>query len=376
MPWKEVTAMEQKKKFIEAYRQKNTPFTNLCLEFGITPKTGYKYVKRFQELGILGLNEVSRRPKTSPLKTPERIEQIIVDVRRLHPSWSGEKIARYLKNKGYEKLPTEKTMNRIIKRHGFISIEESEKHTPWHRFEHENPNDLWQMDFKGHFEIQHGRCHPLTVLDDHSRYSLLIKACENEREHTVKQALITTFLEYGLPLRMTMDNGAPWGSSQTFRYTTLSVWLIHLGIRVSYSRPRHPQTQGKLERFHRTLKTELLNRFSFSELKDAQDGFNWWRKIYNEERPHGALGLDVPANRYKHSSNPYPEKLPTIEYENGMIVRRVQKYGVIGYRGNKYKIGYAFRGYPVGLKETLDDGVYDVFLHKQKVGSIDLRYPC
>lgn len=375
MPWEEVTVMDQKKRFIEANQTFMGSFKELCTSFGISRKTGYKYLRKYQENGLAGLKENSRRPKTSPNKTSVNIEEIVIQVRLSHPAWSGEKISRYLQNKGYINLPTEKTMNRIIKRHGLITTEESEKHTPWKRFEHEHPNDLWQMDFKGHFGIETGRCHPLTLLDDHSRFSLLLKACDNEREITVKQALTDTFLEYGLPLRMTMDNGAPWGTSHTIRHTTLTAWLIRLGIFVTYSRPRHPQTQGKLERFHRTLKTELLSRFIFKNLEETQRGFNWWRKIYNEERPHAAINHAVPLNRYQHSIRSFPKTLPDIEYSNDMIVKRVQRNGEMSHKGKLYRIGAAFGGQPIGLKETLDEDIYEVYFCSQLVAMIDLKNP-
>lgn len=375
MPWEEVTVMDQKKKFIELSQSFPGSFKELCANFGISRKTGYKYLKKFQENGFVGLKEQSRKPKTSPNKTPDNIEAIIIQVRLAHPAWAGEKIARYLNNRGYTNLPAEKTMNRIIKRNGLITVEESEKHTPWKRFEHEHPNDLWQMDFKGHFGIQVGRCHPLTLLDDHSRFSLLLKACDNERGDTVKQALTEVFLEYGLPLRMTMDNGAPWGTSRNIRHTTLTAWLIRLGIFVTYSRPRHPQTQGKLERFHRTLKTELLSRFMFKDLKATQKGFDWWRKIYNEERPHAAIEHAVPLDRYQCSMRLFPRKLPSIEYGDDMIVRKIQRDGEVRYKGNLYRIGTAFRGHPVGLKETLDEDIYEVYFCNQLVAKIDLKYP-
>lgn len=376
MPWNEVTVMQQKRKFIQTYLQQTMSFRKLCSLFEISTKTGYKYVRKYESMGFAGLNEKSRKPKTSPSKTSHEIEQLIINIRNLHPAWAGEKIGRYLQNKGYSELPSEKTINRVLKRNGLILPEESEKHTPWKRFEHENPNDLWQMDFKGHFAMQeNGRCHPLTLLDDHSRFSLLIKACENQRGITVQNALTRTFLDYGLPIRMTMDNGSPWGSNYRFRYTALSAWLIRLGIYVTYSRPYHPQTQGKLERFHRTLKTELLNRYSFEGLKQAQEGFDWWRKIYNEERPHAAINHDVPSARYQSSTRIFSDQLPTIEYEKDMIVRKVQKEGWIHYNGKLYKVGVGFHGYPVGLKESLDDGIYEVYFCKQRIGNIDLRFP-
>lgn len=375
MPWKEVTAMGEEQRFIQTFLEFQGRFSDLCRSFGISSKTGYKYVARYKKSGLSGLEEQSRRPKSSPTKIDEKIKNIILSVRDLHPSWAGEKIRIYLLNKGYESLPTEKTIDRILKRNGLITIEESLKHTPWKRFEHLNPNDLWQMDFKGHFALTNGRCHPLTLLDDHSRFSLLIKACNDERTETVKQALIDVFRERGLPLRMTMDNGAPWGFSGAQEHTTLTAWLIRLGIFVSHSRPMHPQTQGKLERFHRTLKIELLKRFSFSDLQDAQEGFDWWRKMYNEERPHEGIGNKVPSDRYQQSQRRYPEVLPTIEYESSMIVRKVQQDGIIYFNGKEYRIGRAFYGNLVGLKATDEDGIYDIYFCRQRVVKIDLRYP-
>ncbi len=375
MPWKEVTVMRQKQRFIEACSTYEGTFRSLCESFGITTKTGHKYKKKFKEKGHAGLEEDSRRPKFSPKKTPDATVMLIVEARHLHQAWAGDKIRTYLANKGHTVLPTEKTIDRILKRHGLVTIEESEKHKPWIRFEHEAPNDLWQMDFKGHIQAGENRCYPLTLLDDHSRYSLLIKACPNQQATTVKEALINVFQENGLPLKMTMDNGSPWGYSGNQEHTTFSAWLIRLGIVVMHSRPMHPQTQGKLERFHRTLKLELLKRFNFEDLDDAQSGFDWWRKIYNEVRPHAAIGNKTPNFRYRQSSRPYSNVLPAIEYSHDMIVRKVQCGGEIFLNGKEYRVGRAFHGYPVGLKESEEDGIYEVYFCHQRVVKIDLRYP-
>jgi transposase len=190
MPWKEVTTMEEKKRFIALASEWEGTFKDLCTIFTISTKTGYKYLNRYKEFGLKGLKEQSCQPKVSPNKTEAEIEILIIKTRQLHPSWGGEKLKNYLHAKGYTTLPTEKTIDRILKRNGLITAEESQKHKPWKRFEHENPNDLWQMDFKGHFATADGRCHPLTLLDDHSRYSLLIKACKDEQAETVREALI------------------------------------------------------------------------------------------------------------------------------------------------------------------------------------------
>lgn len=374
MPWKMVTVMAEKERFIELARQGHK-ISQLCKEFQISRFTGYKLLKRFEKEGRLGLEEKSRRPKTSPKQTGTELEQLILAIRTSHPKWGGAKISNYLKNRGHESMVSEKTVDRILKKYGCIHPEESRKRQPFIRFEHEKPNDLWQMDFKGHFAIGEQRCHPLTVLDDHSRFSLLIKACANEQGNTVKDALTEVFLRHGLPARMTMDNGTPWGYSGDQRYTEFSAWLIRLGIVVSHSRPRHPQTQGKIERFHRTLNTELLSMYSFEDLAHAQSGFDWWRRIYNEERPHEAIGYKTPAMRYQSSLREYPVKLPSIEYDSDLLVRKVQYHGEINFKGKLYRVGRAFHGHPVGLKESETDGLLDVFFCHQLVLKIDLNKP-
>jgi transposase InsO family protein len=374
MPWKEVTSMEERKRFVELASEWQGNFKDLCSAFGISAKTGYKYLNRYHESGLLGLKEQSRQPKTNANKTKANIADLVIKARQLHPSWGGEKLKNYLHAKGHKELPTEKTIDRILRRNGLITAEASEKHKPWKRFEHENPNDLWQMDFKGHFATANGRCHPLTVLDDHSRYSLLIKACKDEQRETVKEALIETFREYGLPKRMTMDNGPPWGYSGDQLHTVLCAWLIRLGIYVTHSRPRHPQTQGKLERFHRTLKTELLSAYSFEDIDEAQKGFKWWQKIYNEERPHEAIGFKTPSKRYTRSEIDYPEKLPPIEYDGSLIIRKVQKGGLIHFKGKEYRIGTAFYGNHVGLKEAKEEGLMDVYFCHQRVLKISINF--
>jgi len=309
-----------------------------------------------------------------PTKTPIKLEQLILKTRNKHPDWGGGKIRPYLLEKGYN-MPTEKTINRILKKHGRICIEESLKRKKYIRFEHEHPNDLWQMDFKGHFKLADGtRCHPLTILDDHSRFSLVIKSCAYERFDVVKQALIGVFREYGLPLRMTMDNGAPWGCSGDQKHTKLTAWLIMNGITVSHSRPRHPQTQGKLERFHRTLKLELLSRYYFDNLQHAQKGFDWWREMYNMERPHAAIENKVPTKRYKLSSREYKEKIEPYTYDTKLEIRKVGCKGSISYNGKRYTVGEAFASHHVGLKPTEEDRMIDVYFYHQRVLKIDLDH--
>jgi len=227
------------------------------------------------------------------------------------------------------------------------------------------------MDFKGDFLIRTRRCYPLTVLDDHSRFSLLLEACSDRRTGTVQNHLIKAFERYGLPYRMLTDNGTPWASTE--KYTPLSVWLIRLGIDIFHGRVCHPQTIGKEERFHRTLKAELISTRSFSDFGDCQHHFSSWRDVYNWERPHEGLGMVTPASRYRISHRCYPTALPPIEYGPQDQVRKVQQQGEIYFKGREWAVGRAFRGLPVGLRPTLNDGVYEVYFCHHKISSIDLK---
>ncbi|MNF87137.1 Integrase core domain protein [compost metagenome] len=240
------------------------------------------------------------------------------------------------------------------------------------RFEHDAPNRLWQMDFKGHFPFGGGRCHPLTLLDDHSRFSLCLAHCDDERRETVQSQLINVFRHYGLPERMTMDNGAPWGDT-TGVWTALELWLMRQGIRVGHSRPYHPQTQGKLERFHRSLKAEVLQGKWFADRGELQRAFDHWRNVYNLERPHTSLDMAVPASRYQPSARQYNSHAEPPEYDEGVMVRKVDISGKLSLRGVTLKAGKAFRGEYVGLKEGAEDGCYEVWWYSTKVGVIDLK---
>jgi transposase InsO family protein len=247
---------------------------------------------------------------------------------------------------------------------------------PWQRFEAQRPNELWQMDFKGHFALGHGRCHPLTVLDDHSRFALGLRACTNERARTVEEELQAVFARYGLPERLLTDNGPPWGNAAGGeRHTRLTVWLIRLGIEVVHGRPHHPQTQGKAERFHRTLVAEVLRGQHFRDCQHAQRYFDRWREVYNSERPHQALALHPPLSRYAASPRSLPATLPRFEYGPDDQVRRVQWNGEIYFRGACFRIGKAFHGHEVALRPTPTDGELDIFFCHQRIRRIALATP-
>jgi len=369
MPWLEASAMSLKREFVTLADQAS--MTDLCRRFNISRKTGYKWRGRFLREGMEGLQNRSRRPRGSPWKTDRGTVNAVLRIRDHHPAWGGRKIRRRLLDLGFLEVPAASTITEILRREGRLRPEEAEKHEPWRRFEHSAPNDLWQVDFKGDFPIGSRRCHPLTMLDDHSRFALLVEACSNQRTETVRSLLVMAFERYGLPYRILSDNGAPWGGSD--RYTVLSVWLIRMGIDVGHSGVAHPQTLGKDERFNRTLKAELIGTRQFADLAECQRLFSLWRDIYNHERPHEALGLATPARRYTISPRPYPAVLPPIEYGPQDQVRKVQLQGEIFFKGREWPVGKAFRGLPVGLRPTLTDGLYDVYFCHQKIRSIDLR---
>lgn len=373
MPWKVEDIMSLRREFVMLATQSDANIRELCRRFRISAKTGYKWIRRFTEEGDPGLVDRSRRPEKSPLRTPPEQEAAVVAMRDRHRAWGGRKIRARMINQGHQAVPAASTITGILRRHGRLDEDESVKHKAWMRFEHEAPNDLWQMDFKGHFPMRKGRCHPLTVLDDHSRFSVGLFACANERTESVQAQLTVLFRRYGLPARMLADNGSPWGSSPEHRYTQLGVWLLRLGIRLSHGRPYHPQTQGKDERFHRTLQAEVLRWEQFTDLAHCQSRFDDWREIYNQERPHEALDMLVPASRYRMSERTFPEVLPPIEYGPGDEVRKVGPKGTLSYKGSNYNISLAFQGYPVAVKPTSTDGLMEVVFCQHPIARINLK---
>ncbi len=322
MPWPEASVMELREEFVRLALALGANVSELCRRFGIERSTGHKWVERYKAEGAAGLADRSRRPHGSPSKTDAATEAEVLRIRAANNNaWGGRKIAWTLAHTGWPTVSAQSTISDILRRHG--KLDRDAQHPGLHtRFERAEPNELWQMDFKGHFPMAKGRCHPLTVLDDHSRYSLGIEACDNEQDLTVRGRLTTLFRRYGLPFAMLMDNGSPWGDSGSQPFTIFTIWLMRHGIRVSHGRPYHPQTQGKDERFHRSLKAEVLDRNSYADLMACQNAFDKWRYIYNHERPHEALGLNPPGTRYRSSPRSFCEQLPPIAYGPGDIVRK------------------------------------------------------
>jgi transposase InsO family protein len=264
---------------------------------------------------------------------------------------------------GLREVPAPSTVTEALRREVLIDRAEAARHKPFIRFERDAPNDLWQFDFKGHFANGAGRCHPLTVLDDHSRYSLGILACACETLAEVQRQMTGLFRQYGRPGAILCDKGSPWGAAghaglRPNQRPAFEVRLMRLGMATMHGRPRHPQTQGKEERFHRTLDVEVLQGRHFADLAESQRAFDRWHPIYNEQRPHEVLGLAVPASRYRPSPPAFPERLPEPEYGEGDKIRRMGVQGHVQWQGHKLPLSLAFAGMDVALRPTATDGVW------------------
>lgn len=230
------------------------------------------------------------------------------------------------------------------------------------------------MDFKGYFHIAGQQCHSLTILEDHSRFLLGLKACHNQLRETVKGHLTSVFRQYGLPDSFLVDNGPPWGSIQGQRtYTRLNAWLFRLDINVIHSRPFHPQTMDKDERLHRSLNAEVIKLQQFDNFSICQSGFDAWQHIYNYERPHEALAMDVPVSRYHPSQREFPEQLPLIEYHADDQIRKVSPLGQVSFRNRLFRVGRAFAGFSVAIRPTLANGEFDVYFCRQMIRTISFR---
>ena len=379
MPWMECDRMSLREEFVLLATADDRNVAELCRRFGISRKTGYKWLSRYNADGRSGLGDRSRRPHHCPDQTPPNVQRAVLKLRHQHPTWGGRKLrARLLAlgHSGVPGVPSASTITAILHRHDLIDPAESLKREPMRRFERPRPNDLWQMDFKGDFALgNRRRCHPLTVLDDHSRYSIGLRSCSNQRYETVREELTAMFRIHGLPREMLMDNGTPWGVSHGIGggYTRLAAWLLRLDVRVTHGRPYHPQTQGKEERFHRTLKEELLREQWFEDHDHAQRGFDPWRRIYNYERPHEALGMNVPAHRYRPSDRRMPQVLAELEYESGVESRLVSPVGQVRFKGKVLKVSEAFAGGRIGLRETMVYDVFELLWGRYTVGKADLR---
>jgi transposase InsO family protein len=373
MPWKEQTVEMSREEFVKQVLTNSKSLSALCREYGISRPTGYKWLKRYQE-GV-GLDDQNRAPFRTANKTIRETEQLLIDYRKGHPAIGAVKIKRILENKGCRNLPCASTVNAIFKRNGMIEKEASEAATPYQRFEKECPNDMWQADFKGHFGMQNGnRCHPLNIIDDHSRYNLCSDALTGETFDEVQKSMLRLFEEYGMPKTFLCDNGNPWGTVQSTGYSRFEVWLMELGILTLHCRVRHPQTQGKDESYNRSMLKELLKYSTIVDLADAQRQFDQYRDFYNQERPHHALNLDIPANHYLASDRKLPARIEAWEYPSGYELRRIKGTGYLTYGGQGYFLSEAFGDKTIAIRESHISGCISLFYRQFRIGRIDVDH--
>lgn len=347
MPWKTMDVQEQKVKFVVAASRREKSLTALCQEFGISRPTGLLWRKRYEEKGVAGIAERSRRPRQSPERTSPELEQRVVELRERYPDWGARKL-RVLLARDQVEL-TRSTIHRILLRHDLLR--EHDRHPrAMQRFERGTPNELWQMDFKSP-KGWNTAVGPLSVLDDHSRYLLVLQAVGTNHAELVREQLETAFIHSGVPQAMLMDHGVPWWSSQApSGATQLTVWLMKQGIRLHWSGFRHPQTQGKVERFHGALQRALqLRLVSCQEPQTWLDAYRW---EHNHVRPHEALNMKTPASVWHRSDRKYDPHPPRWEYPSGAKVLKVDSQGKLDAFGARWKIGKALRGEWVQLEQV------------------------
>lgn len=385
MPFIELSVMSQRIEFCMLASKTGSNMSDLCRRFNITRRTGYKWLHRYLDEGLIGLEDKSRQPKTFPNQTSEDIDQYIVGLRKNDPEWGAKKLHKIIYNHkeqgmyAYPTVPCKNTITKILKRNGLIPENRSKQSKNFERFEYDYPNELWQMDYKGYFRLLNKKlCHPLTITDDHSRYNICLTACKNQQEITVRQALINVFRKYGLPYMILTDNGSPWGttgkdSSEGGRsYTALEKWLIQLNVKLIHGRPYHPQTQGKEERFHRTLKQELIDHEQFRDYVHCQTRFDKWREKYNCIRPHEAIDFKNPAELYKPSNKHYPERIKPFEYNLTDKKRKVCEKGLISFKNKKIRVSKAFRNEIIALRESQENNTFEIYFCNQLLRTITL----
>ena len=364
MSWETKTVMEQRKQFVLDASAEDANISELCRQYSISRKTGHKWINR-AELG-LPLCDQSRRPHRQPSKTANNIEQEIIQLRLQHPSWGGKTIRAALEAAGVEGLPSDKTCCNILKRNSLVDPVESVKHMAFQRFEKEHCNEMWQTDFKGDFLLGNGvRCYPLTILDDHSRFSIRIDP--KDTASGVKDSFILAFREYGLPNSVLSDNGAQFAGPHK-GISSFERFLMDLDIQPIHGRPIHPQTQGKIERFHRTLKQEAL-RVTPANIAEAKVRLENWRWLYNEVRPHHALGMKTPASIYTPSTRPYYDPKPYV-YDVGAKLIKVNNWGYLRFGSVQLFLSEAMADTKVELRFAEDD-TFSVIYRNYKIASID-----
>jgi putative transposase len=377
MPWSEIKPMDQKLLFIADYLRETASFTDLCNHYGISRKTGYKWVQRYQQLGMDGLNEQSRRPSSCPIRVPYTIQQAIIELRQHRKIRLGAKKIQVLLAQRFPKetVPSKTTIYNILKREHLIHPRaKSRKISPYPQpfAPVKQVNELWSADFKGQFKLRNGQwCYPLTIMDHKSRYLLCCDGMRNTATPATQSAFVRLFKEYGLPQRIRTDNGVPFATRATGGLSKLAIWWLRLGILPERIEPGKPQQNGQHERMHRTLK-QAVTKPPARSMTGQQKLFKLFCDEYNYQRPHEALNQETPASHYTASTREYPDQLPDMIYPDYYDIRRVGASGVTNWRNQRLYISHLLEGEHVGLDEVAD-GIWKVYFGPIVLGEFDER---
>lgn len=357
MPWKETGPVSERLRFISLVENSNDSFSEVCREFGISRKTGYKWLRRYDEEGPAALEDRPPIAQRIRHKIPKDLVAKILDIRKEHPTWGPRKIRATIGEHTFWRVPASSTIGSILKQYGLIETARRRWRVPCSPTSLEpadEANDTWCIDFKGHFKMKCGlRCHPLTVSDEHTRYLLKCESLVRPDEQHVRPHLERAFREFGLPHRIRSDNGPPFSTRTLAGLSELAVWWIRLGIKPERIAPGHPEQNGRHERMHRTLKEDVPPE---ADSIAQQLAFDRFRYVYNEQRPHEALDLRPPAKVYRASPRTMPVRVPEIEYPSAMKVRKVDVHGYLSFGGKKHVlISKVLSRQRVGLDQIDDD---------------------
>ena len=376
MPWTEATPMDHRLQFVAEAQRTDESFVTLCARYGIAPKTGYKWLARYEAEGPAGLHERSRRPYTSPTATSSTVADALVELRRRHPTWGGKKLLAVLaRRRPRLVLPAPSTVAALLKRAGLVTTPRRRRalgHPGRPMAPMDAPNTIWTADFKGEFKTRDGvYCYPLTICDGYSRYLRACRALGSTASGGARPVFERLFREHGLPERIRSDNGVPFATIALARLSALSVWWLRLGILPDLTEPSSPQQNGRHERMHRTLKAETTKPAAACA-SAQQRVFDRFRREYNTERPHEALGQATPASHYTPSPRPYPARLPAPEYPPHWEVRRVSRNGGVRWGDAWVNVSHVLAEESVAFEEVAD-GVWQVYFGPLRIGRFEER---